>query len=179
MMSYPYLKAITVSGFKSIRDATVELGDINVLIGANGAGKSNLLQLFLFLRRLAEVTCFYWKRSLSWSEKAVLLCPRGSTRRGWASGWTILFVDIERLLEVVTVSADCQRKLKGIAQAVSTPEDINHSVSGHPSQRIKSCIPGFSKLLHGMACVRSIGLARIRLKCPHFNEWVSKLEQLS
>jgi predicted ATPase len=58
MMSYPYLKAITVSGFKSIRDATVELGDINVLIGANGAGKSNLLQLFLFLRRLAEGNLF-------------------------------------------------------------------------------------------------------------------------
>ena len=53
-MSYPYLKSLTVSGFKSIRDATVELGDVNVLIGANGAGKSNLLQFFLFLRRLAE-----------------------------------------------------------------------------------------------------------------------------
>ena len=89
-----------------------------------------------------------------------------------------LFVDIERLFEIVAVSSDCQRKLKGIAQAVSTPEDINDSASAHPSQRIKSCIPGFSKLLHGIACVRSIGLARIRLKCPHFDGWVNRLEQL-
>jgi len=89
-----------------------------------------------------------------------------------------LFVDIERLFEIVAVSSDCQRKLKAIAQAVSTPEEINDTPSGHPSQRIKSCIPGFSKLLHGIPCVRTIGLERIRLKCPHFSEWLSRLEQL-
>ena len=38
------LKSIGIQGWKSIRDAHVELGDVNVLVGANGAGKSNFLE---------------------------------------------------------------------------------------------------------------------------------------
>jgi len=40
------LKRVRVSGFKSIREMDLELGSINVLIGADGAGKSNLASLF-------------------------------------------------------------------------------------------------------------------------------------
>ncbi|MCL2725747.1 MAG: AAA family ATPase [Polyangiaceae bacterium] len=37
------LTQVRVEGFRSIKDATVDLGPINVLIGPNGSGKSNLL----------------------------------------------------------------------------------------------------------------------------------------
>lgn len=42
------LKSITISGFKSFDSAehTIEFGDVSVLIGANGAGKSNLVSFF-------------------------------------------------------------------------------------------------------------------------------------
>ncbi|MCW8138291.1 MAG: AAA family ATPase [Planctomycetota bacterium] len=40
------LKHLKVEGFKSIRLATVELGAVNVFIGANGSGKSNFLEAF-------------------------------------------------------------------------------------------------------------------------------------
>jgi predicted ATPase len=43
------LKRIQVEGFKSIRKMDLELGPINVLIGANGAGKSNFISLFKML----------------------------------------------------------------------------------------------------------------------------------
>ena len=44
---------ITVSGFRSIaRLERFPLGPINILIGANGAGKSNLIQIFALLRAL-------------------------------------------------------------------------------------------------------------------------------
>jgi predicted ATPase len=43
------LKRLRIAGWKSIRDASLELGPINVLIGANGAGKSNLLSFFRLL----------------------------------------------------------------------------------------------------------------------------------
>ena len=46
------LNSIRIQGFKSIRDQTIELGDLNVLIGANGAGKSNLIQVFELLHRI-------------------------------------------------------------------------------------------------------------------------------
>jgi predicted ATPase len=35
---------VTVQGFKSLADQTIELGGLNVLIGANGAGKSAILE---------------------------------------------------------------------------------------------------------------------------------------
>lgn len=38
------ISSVTVRGFKSLEDVTVDLGLVNVFIGANGAGKSNLLE---------------------------------------------------------------------------------------------------------------------------------------
>lgn len=46
------LKTIRIEGFTSIRAATVELGQLNVLVGANGAGKSNFVQAFALLGRI-------------------------------------------------------------------------------------------------------------------------------
>lgn len=47
------LRKITVHGFKSIERQTIELGALNVLIGANGSGKSNLLSALSFFRASA------------------------------------------------------------------------------------------------------------------------------
>ncbi|MGH7135018.1 MAG: AAA family ATPase, partial [Pirellulales bacterium] len=44
------IERLTLSGFKSIREAEIEFGRLNVLIGANGAGKSNLVSFFEMLR---------------------------------------------------------------------------------------------------------------------------------
>ena len=38
------IKAITIQNFKSITSASLDLGHINVFIGANGSGKSNILE---------------------------------------------------------------------------------------------------------------------------------------
>ncbi len=46
------LKRITIKGYKSIRDMSLELRPLNVLIGANGAGKSNLLSFFSLLSEM-------------------------------------------------------------------------------------------------------------------------------
>ena len=43
------ISRIKIKGFKSIRDAEIGLGMLNVLIGANGAGKSNFVSLFRML----------------------------------------------------------------------------------------------------------------------------------
>jgi predicted ATPase len=44
-----FLEKIEISGFRSIREAVLELRPVNVLIGANGAGKSNLVSFFQML----------------------------------------------------------------------------------------------------------------------------------
>jgi predicted ATPase len=49
------LDFITIKGFKSIASVEkLELRPINVLIGANGSGKSNFIGVFAFLRELRE-----------------------------------------------------------------------------------------------------------------------------
>jgi len=48
----PALERIKIEGFKSIRSTEVELRSLNVLIGANGSGKSNFVGVFRFLHEL-------------------------------------------------------------------------------------------------------------------------------
>jgi prepilin-type N-terminal cleavage/methylation domain-containing protein len=48
------LEKLTINNFKSIREQTLELGELNVFIGGNGAGKSNLIQVFRFLREIVK-----------------------------------------------------------------------------------------------------------------------------
>ena len=51
----PELDTITIKGFKSIASVeNLKLGALNVLIGANGSGKSNFLGLFSFLHAIRE-----------------------------------------------------------------------------------------------------------------------------
>ena len=45
---------IRIEGYKSFRDSSVDLGNLNLLIGSNGAGKSNFLSLFELLNNAFE-----------------------------------------------------------------------------------------------------------------------------
>jgi len=48
------LDHIRIAGFKSIRDQEVELRPLNVLIGANGSGKSNFIGVFRLLHEIVS-----------------------------------------------------------------------------------------------------------------------------
>src|SRR6185295_17764225 len=49
------LARLSVQGFKSIRELKdFELTNLNVLIGANGAGKSNFISLFRMIAEIVE-----------------------------------------------------------------------------------------------------------------------------
>lgn len=51
-MSIGKLSKIEIAGFKSIKACELELHDINVLIGSNGAGKSNFISVFSLLKNI-------------------------------------------------------------------------------------------------------------------------------
>jgi predicted ATPase len=53
-MKHQRLESIVVEGFTSIRSATVKFRDLNVLVGANGSGKSNLIALLGMLGRIVD-----------------------------------------------------------------------------------------------------------------------------
>jgi predicted ATPase len=45
---------LVLRGYKSIAECDIELGRLNVLIGANGAGKSNFIGLFRLIQRILD-----------------------------------------------------------------------------------------------------------------------------
>lgn len=46
------LHSVHIQGFKSIRDQSLELSRLNVFVGGNGSGKSNLVSVFNFLSKV-------------------------------------------------------------------------------------------------------------------------------
>jgi hypothetical protein len=60
------------------------------------------------------------------------------------------------------------------------PESINHGEQTRPSKRIVREIPEYAgaKSSAGPQIVEAIGLPHVRLKCPHFDRWVTRLEGL-
>ena len=68
-----------------------------------------------------------------------------------------------------------------LSEAVSkcgSPEHVNDGLQTAPSKRIKNAWPAYAKTTDGPALVASIGLTRLRSACPHFDDWLSRLEAL-
>ena len=53
-MNYGQLSKIKISGYKSIKECDLKLNNINVLIGNNGAGKSNFISAFNLLQSVLK-----------------------------------------------------------------------------------------------------------------------------
>ncbi len=51
-LSTDQLSRIDVSGYKSIKDCSIKLNNLNILIGNNGSGKSNFISIFILLQKI-------------------------------------------------------------------------------------------------------------------------------
>ena len=63
-----------------------------------------------------------------------------------------------------------------IRNEFSNPEEINDNYDTCPSRRIEMIFQGFKKIINGITAANRIGLETMRSECPHFNEWIKKLE---
>lgn len=70
--------------------------------------------------------------------------------------------------------------LVSLSAGFKSRELINDGKTTAPSKRIIAVIPEYegSKASAGPSIAKSIGLAKMRAKCPRFNEWVTKLENV-
>lgn len=68
---------------------------------------------------------------------------------------------------------------QAIRNEFGSPEEINDSPFTAPSKRLEGLVQGYQKPLLGALAVLEIGLANIRRVCPHFREWLSRLEAWS
>jgi len=71
-----------------------------------------------------------------------------------------------------------EKDLIEIRNQFKTPEEINDDPQTAPSKRITRLFPQYGKVLHGSIIADRIGLEKIRVECPHFNEWLAMLEHL-
>jgi hypothetical protein len=66
--------------------------------------------------------------------------------------------------------------LQAIRDGFGSPEDINDSPTTCPSRRVAGLVPGYQKPLFGILAATAMGLDRIRRHCPHFADWLTRLE---
>lgn len=92
----------------------------------------------------------------------------------------LLLADPERLVSLYpdkkTAVDRLQREILGMH-----PEEINEKPSSAPSKRIIKYIPEYEgqKAQVAPLVVEDIGLLRLRERCSHFNDWITKLEGLT
>ena len=73
---------------------------------------------------------------------------------------------------------DLQQQLQAIRDIFATPEEINDSPITAPSKRVLQIIPNYQKPFLGPLAALEIGLERMRQECPHFDAWLTRLEQV-
>lgn len=90
-----------------------------------------------------------------------------------------LLVDPDRLLMMYPEHNTSIKKLKKETKN-KHPEEINDSPFTAPSKRIIKYIPDYKgqKAQVAPLIAEDIGLFELRNKCPHFNNWITKLENL-
>jgi len=72
-----------------------------------------------------------------------------------------------------------EAQFQSIRNDFASPEEINDSPTTHPSKRIEQILPDYQKPLHGNLAALEIGFDLIRKECPHFSEWIDRLEALA
>lgn len=91
----------------------------------------------------------------------------------------LLFSDWSAWSAVFPGDGNALQQLKGQLHALA-PEEVNERPGFHPSGRIDSALAGrYQKVAQGAQLARRIGLTAMRNRCPHFHEWVTRLEQVA
>ncbi|MBI4026764.1 MAG: DUF4276 family protein [Verrucomicrobia bacterium] len=87
----------------------------------------------------------------------------------------LLFSDCEAFAEGIG-RPQLAQPFREIRQQFATPEEINDSPITAPSKRVEGLVEGYEKPLLGTLAVLKIGLETIRGECPHFKDWLARLE---
>ncbi len=92
---------------------------------------------------------------------------------------TLLFSDIYAIDNVIGINSPSQKeKLQEIIRIAGEPEKINDNPNTAPSKRLHHVYPSYQKNPHNILIIKKIPLDHIRSTCPHFNSWLTTLEQL-
>ncbi|WP_225968827.1 AAA family ATPase [Saccharolobus islandicus] len=69
------IKRLRIKNFKSYRDSEFEFGKVNIVVGPNGSGKTNLVDAFSFLKQLITPLSYPPYPFMRWGDyKTLYLC---------------------------------------------------------------------------------------------------------
>jgi hypothetical protein len=93
----------------------------------------------------------------------------------------LIFSDVQAIDTIIEVYHNRSQlpTLQRIRAQFKTPEAIDDGETTAPSKRLQRRYASYDKVLFGLRIAQHIGLNTLRQECPHFHDWVSKLEALS
>lgn len=90
----------------------------------------------------------------------------------------LLFADTSVLAETLQ-RPDLERRFDQIVSSCGSPEEIDDDPKTAPSKRISLLARRFNKVRHGSIAAVRTGIETIRSECPHFSQWLERLEGLA
>ena len=90
----------------------------------------------------------------------------------------LIFADPQKLDWEYLEHESAIEELLAVSADFANPELVNGSEATAPSKRIKQVIPEFDKVTAGISVLTRIGLETLKIKCPHFAEWIGNLEKI-
>lgn len=89
---------------------------------------------------------------------------------------SLLFTSPEAITAVTKAGKSTDELRKILSDFHSKPEEINTTLS--PSERLARAKANYGKTLHAHRIMLKIGIDAVRAACPHFNDWMTRLESL-
>ncbi|CAI9831232.1 conserved hypothetical protein [Nitrosopumilaceae archaeon] len=162
-----YISRVRARNFRNFEDLDAELGRFNVVIGHNGAGKSNFLRIFSFLKDVVDRGV---ADAISRQNGRASIMTRGSDDR---SLYMEFHFDPDRPIPVFRSNADC----KILADRIVYEFEVTFAGSGYEVTRdnMKISCRGSEAPAGGVSIYRSGGKAG--LDC-NFTGDVSRIKRL-
>ena len=107
--------------------------------------------------------------SLSRKEHTIAYVQLHETEALW-------FSNIDVIKEVKNANKNQQDELELIIKQYPNPEDINNSKETAPSKRLEKIFSNYKKISDGNAISEQISIEEMKEKCPHFAEWLLRIE---
>jgi hypothetical protein len=70
-------------------------------------------------------------------------------------------------------------KFQAIRDEFTTPEDIDDGAESAPSKRILHLAPSYRKVIDGTLAARAVGIEKMKEECPHFRDWLSRIQAMA
>jgi predicted ATPase len=166
-----FLDYITIEGFKSIACMPrLALRPINVVIGANGSGKSNSIGVFAFLHEIREGRRREYVTVAGGAEKVLHFGSKTTEEiyvdLSFGSGVNRYELRLDPTLLLDHFEPPSSSTARRYPHVALRQDRDRESLA--PSKPIEALDPSYQQPLFGVHAVLEIGLSRIRAECRYF-----------